>query len=87
MPASSTPATCRNAVGPKRALELQELAQSLPFRAVLGAPPRDGVENCVCAGRGSDLKASFRLGVERTGVDDEMAADLEQAAGVSRRQL
>ena len=83
MPASSTPATCTTPAAPKRGLELQQLAQALPLRAVFGAPPRDGVQNCLCARARISPQRGFRLGIERAGLDDVTATDLSKQRRVT----
>ena len=68
----------QHAGGPKRVLELQQLAQSLPLRAVSGAPPRDGVQNCLCAGARISPQRGFCLRIEPSGLDDVIATDLSK---------
>ena len=76
----------QNARGPKRALELQELAQSLPLRAIFGAPPRDGVQNASCARPRIGPQGGFRVAIERFCLVDVAATDRCERQACHSRQ-
>jgi len=54
---------------------------------VIGLPPRNGVQNRLCAGARIGPQGGFRLGVERTGLDDVAAADLSERQAHHRDNL